>query len=123
MDDKTIQILNALAEKLGTTSQYLWGVLLKQAPISGVVSLLSVSAIIIAAVLWCRFVKMKTTKPLRTEENHYPSADWSDEGAELAWISVAIVILLASIATISGINSIVAALFNPEYWALKQIWH
>ena len=35
MDDKTLQALTALANKLGTTAEYLWGVLLRQAPLTG----------------------------------------------------------------------------------------
>jgi hypothetical protein len=37
MDDKTFQALTNLATKLGTTAEHMWGVLLRQAPITGVI--------------------------------------------------------------------------------------
>lgn len=32
MDEKTVAIIERLAEKLGVTAEYLWGVLVTQAP-------------------------------------------------------------------------------------------
>lgn len=122
MDDKTLQALTALAAKLGTTTEYLWGVLLKQAPITGVVDLLVCAAWIAGVVAWAKFVKRKTAKPARTENARYQSAEWSDEfGAGLAWMSVVVAVGLTALTVGCELSTIVAALANPEYWALKQI--
>ena len=39
MDEKFQKLIEALAAKLGTTAEHLWGVLVRQAPISGAVDL------------------------------------------------------------------------------------
>ena len=36
MNDQTLELIRDLAEKLGTTTEHLWGVLVTQAYISGV---------------------------------------------------------------------------------------
>ncbi len=40
MDEQIEKLLRELAEKLGTTAEHLWGVLMRQAPISGVIGIL-----------------------------------------------------------------------------------
>lgn len=122
MDDKTLQALTALANKLGTTAEYLWSVLLKQAPITGVVDLLVMAAWVAAAAMWFKLVQRKTKKPPATEQDRYPSADWTDEvGIGLAWASVVVVTILVALIIGTNLSTTIAALFNPEYWALKQI--
>ena len=122
MDDKTLQALTILAAKLGTTADYLWGVLLRQAPITGAIDLLVMAAWAAGCVAWYRFVRRRTTTPKATDENHYPCAEWRDEtGVGLAWLSVVIFILMSALVIGSGLSNVVAALVNPEYWALRQI--
>ena len=121
MDDKTLNALTALAEKLGTTAEYLWGVLLKQAPITGVIDMLVIAAWVAAVVIWARFVQRKTNKPAPTEDDRYPSAEWENEGAFFSWVSVFILCVIVALMAGSCLSTTVAALANPEYWALKQI--
>jgi hypothetical protein len=121
MDEKTLQALTALANKLGTTAEYLWGVLLKQAPLTGAINMLLTAAWVIGAVMWCRFVVRKTTKPKATEEDRYPHADWDSEPAFFAWVAAVLVALIAGLTVSSSLATTVAALVNPEYWALRQI--
>jgi large-conductance mechanosensitive channel len=122
MDEKTLQALTTLAEKLGTTAEYLWSVLLKQAPISAATDLVVIAAWVFGVAMWAKFVQRKTTKPAATENDRYPSADWNDDvGVGLAWISVFVSGLIVAIISGACFSSIVAAVFNPEYWALKQI--
>jgi uncharacterized membrane protein len=120
MDDKTLQALTALATKLGTTAEYLWGVLLKQAPITGLVHLALLTSLVVMAVWWTRVVIDKTTE---REVNgfSYPRAEWQDEEALAGWLSVAAFAFLAFLFVITNLADTVAALLNPEYWALKQI--
>lgn len=121
MDDKTLSALTALAQKLGTTAEYLWGVLLKQAPITGAIDMAVMAAWIAAAVWWFRFVQRKTTAPAATAEDKCPNAQWTQDGAVLAWVSVVICGLLVALCVGAALSSTAAALLNPEYWALKQI--
>lgn len=121
MNDKTIALIEKLAEKLGTTAEHLWGVLLHQAPISGAVDLATVAVMVLAAVGLVRFVKGKTTKPAMTEDDRYPHAEWEDEGAGLAWLGATIYLIITGVVVIGSAQGIVAAFFNPEYWALSHI--
>ena len=121
MDEKTLHALTTLAQKLGTTAEYLWGVLLRQAPITGVVDLLIAVAWVIAVSLWFRFVMRKTNASNKTESNQNPRAEWRDEAAGFAWFSAIIFAVIASLAVTFSLPSIVSALLNHEYWALRQI--
>ncbi len=121
MNDKTLIALTTLAEKLGTTTEYLWSVLLKQAPITGAIDMLVFAAWVVAIILWARFVRGKTSKPAPTEKDRYPGAEWTDEAAVFAWLSVFIFGVTMTITIGSCLSITVAAIFNPEYWALHQI--
>jgi hypothetical protein len=121
MDDKTIALIEKLAEKLGTTSEHLWGVLLHQAPISGAIKLSMVVVMVFSAVGLVRFVKGKTTKPAKTEYDQYPQAEWEGEVAIFAWLATAIYLINTGAVAFGSAQGIVAAFFNPEYWALSYI--
>lgn len=111
MNNETLQMLTALAEKLGTTAEYLLGVLVKQAPISGVLSLLFMIFWISATVFWFSFVKKKTTDD-----------DWYGDGVFFAWASVFILGVISICVSTCAIESIASAFLNPEYWALNQLF-
>ena len=121
MDDKTLQALTTLAAKLGTTAEYLWGVLLRQAPITGAINLALMAAWVATAVFLIRLVRRKTTTPAKTDEDRYPSAEWSGEGADFAWAGAVGFALLTALIVGCALSGVVGALLNPEYWALKQI--
>ena len=121
MDDKTLQALTALANKLGTTAEYLWGVLLRQAPITGVVNLAVMVTWVTAAVLLLRWVRRKTQVPPKTKEDPYPRAEWDSDGAFFAWGGAILFAALTALIVGLELSGVVAALVNPEYWALRQI--
>ena len=113
MDDKTLTALQVLAQNLGTTAEYLWGVLIKQAPITGAIDLTITVALVISVWVWAKFTWSKTTN----------SGDWeSDDPASiLNWIGVAVSGLIA-FSMLCHLSITVAALVNPEYWALMQVF-
>lgn len=121
MNEQTNILFEKLAEKLGTTVEHLWGVLLTQAPISGFIDLVTCIALVFAMVFVYRLVRRKTTVPQKTEENKYPSAEWVDDGRADAWICTTIFILIGTIIVAASLEGILAAFFNPEYWALKRV--
>lgn len=110
-----------LAEKLGTTTEHLWGVLLKQAPISAAID--TIIMLIMLATLWggYRLVREKTKVPPKTEENRYPYAEWEDEEAFAAWGVFGLYAIITLIVTCCTISSVVTATMSPEYWALKHL--
>ena len=121
MDEKYQALIEALATKLGTTAEHLWSVLVRQAPISGVVDLVLCIVIATVTVLFVALIKHKTTAPEAMEENRYPHAEWRDEAAFLAWAVALIAGVFALVYVTSSAQGIAAAFANPEYWALKQL--
>jgi heme/copper-type cytochrome/quinol oxidase subunit 2 len=122
MNDKVIELLTRLADKFGTTVEHLWGVLVKQAGISAVTELV-MAFVMVAAWAWLfRFVRGKTTEPKETPEDRYPHAEWREEDALIAWLVAAFSLMLVVLQVYSAITTAPTALFNPEYWALKQLW-
>ena len=121
MNDEILKALTTLASKMGTTAEYLWGVLLRQAPITGAIDLAVMVAWVVMAVFLIRLVRRKTTTPAETDEDRNPNAEWSDEAAGFAWGGAIIFALITALIVGSGLSSVTAALLNPEYWALRQI--
>ena len=121
MDDKYQALIEALASKLGTTAEHIWGVLVRQAPISGIVDLVLCAVITAVTVWFVALVKRRTTTPQVTDEDRYPSAEWRDESAFLAWAVAIIAGVIALICVTGSAQGIAAAFANPEYWALKQL--
>jgi len=114
------ELIEKLAAKLGTTVEHLWGVLLRQAPISGTVDLIITIAFVVASVFAVRLVVRNTIAPEATEANKYPRAAWRDMEFP-AWCGVGILVTITVGVVCNNVPWIVAAFFNPEYWALRQI--
>jgi len=121
MDDKTAALIEKVAEKLGTTAEHLWGVLVQQAPISGAVDLAVVTGLVTSAAWFLRLVIAKTKRPVETIENRYPRAEWGDDASFAAWVVAGIWCGAAFVALVASIQGIVAAFANPEYWALRRL--
>lgn len=121
MDDKTLQALNILADKLGTTAEYLWGVLIKQAFISGVVDAITLLSLAVAVVISGIFIYGKGKVPPKTQDDPYPHAEWDSEIQMMVWAFYLLAAAFVLVAISINLSTVVAAFMNPEYWALKQI--
>lgn len=107
MNDQTIQLLESLAAKLGTTSEMLWGVLVKQAPISASMDILV--AFILAFLMGSTFGLSKAFR---------------EKDAEFAVTCMVAGVALTVLFTIycsCTLGSTAAGFLNPEYWALKEL--
>ena len=113
MDEKTLAAITALANKLGTTAEHLWGVLVKQAPYSAGMDVLCAIAMM-AAFLWAFWKYRKF--------DFDDVKEW-DSGAVKFFSIVGLFILgLITVGAVEGaLRNSLAAIFNPEYWALKQL--
>lgn len=112
MNNEIVNALETLAAKLGTTSEYLWSILLKQAPISAITDLIQYGLLILACVIWSK--KMKNTIPKilnkGLNENHW------------AWVvAISIMLGIFIIVAFFSIPNTIYALVNPEYWALDRL--
>lgn len=121
MNENVSILIEKLAEKLGTTTQHLWGVLVKQAPISGVIDLVISCAMVFFAVYLLRFAMGRTTVPDVTEKNKYPKAKVDEPTAIILWMLTVIYLAVVSVCVVSSIRNGATAFLNPEYWALDLI--
>lgn len=110
------EFLVTFAEKIGTSVDKLWSALLKQAPVSGTIDVIIYIVMLIASIVAFRIISKKTTVQ---EGDKY--AEWEDEGKVFAWAIYGVVVGIMVAIFLATIGSVIAAFFNPEYWALMQI--
>ncbi len=120
MENKTEQLLSELADKLGTTTEYLWQVLLTQARYDILVSVIQM-AFMFGIVYWTIKLHLKFSK-IPEGENH-SEYYYKEELLVVPMVFAAITSIIMIVFFLSGFNELIAAIFNPEYWALRQIMH
>ncbi len=112
MNEQTTQFLNALATKLGTTAEYLWSILVAQAPISATIQLIQTIILTVVTVfLWRAHKRFLNSKA-------YDAFEFYPGGAMT--ISAAIVLCIW-IVNFFSIDNLISGFFNPEYWALNEL--
>lgn len=110
MNEQTAKLIEQLASKLGTTAEHLWGVLVRQAPISATVGILCDALLIIAVYLgWKKLLKV-----------NFDNWD-NDMGKGMLFGGLAIATAICLCAAFGSLQTEVAGFLNPEYWAIKQI--
>ena len=114
MNYKTAQLLEKLADKLGTTSQYLWNILIKQAKIDATIQLIEMIFFIFVG-----FGLYKLHKSLSNENNSNNYEDNSVFGALM--VTSFIIYVFVMVIFIFFIDNIINGYFNPEYWALHTL--
>lgn len=112
MDQKTAEMLERLAAKLGTTAEQLWAVLIAQARVE-----VLKNSLLIVAVLVVTTLVFNGWRKCRAE----PRGPFDDSmfGWTAGLITASIVAFF--VLGIAGSNLIDAAL-HPEYWALSRIF-
>lgn len=113
--EKITMLLEKLAVQLGTTVEYLWSVLIKQALISGITNLVLYLLFIIAIIAELRWFKFFT-------ENYDELCDDGNEDAYGAGLIIgAFMLMVCAIIAVINLESTLASFFNPEYWALQKV--
>ncbi len=105
-------LLEKLAGQLGTTTEYLWGILIKQAPINSLISIFQYFILfIITYIGWKIFKKA------------YKMAD--DENWDDLWLILPVLVgltfIILWISCFFSLTSTINGFINPEYWALNRI--
>ncbi len=119
MNEQTAKSFGQLADKLGTTSEHLWGILLKQAPIDATVTLLqTIFLFLIGWTLWIIHKKL-LSKP-SGQERHDSYYEMYGGAAVLPMALAIFVWVIMMIICICCFDSIVSGYFHPEHWALKE---
>lgn len=116
-DEALANILNAIASKFGTTVSHLYAVMIKQAFIDAIENIIVV--VILSSILITYSVfyykKYKAYQP--------KTSIWDNFFEEHTGLTV--IMLFTSVLCILGIilnaSNAIDALFNPDYYVLKQI--
>jgi hypothetical protein len=109
-----ISKLEQYAAGLGTTAEYLWAIIIKQAYITGVSNLIWITIGVSILIGYGMFIFTCALKPIKNE---------TTENIVIAGLIVGGVISLVAIMalTISEVMpETVTCFLNPEYWALQK---
>lgn len=117
MNDQAVKLIEELAKSLGTTSKYLWSILLKQAPISGAIDFLIFGCLSLGVYIIWRIHLILMSTPEDSHNSYYEEYEYA---GIIMVVFCAIYMIFWIISLISTINSI-TCFVNPEYWALEQI--
>ncbi len=104
-------LLNELALQLGTTVEFLWGVLLRQAQVEVIKGITYWIILIVLITVALKKVNFDFSEPVENED--FPSFLFA--GILITTFIIALVM------NVVNIDNILNALLNPEYWALQQI--
>jgi hypothetical protein len=116
MNEDTTKLVEQLATKLGTTSEYLWNILLKQAPVDAAISLVQILLMVSAGYF---LVVINNNRIAYNKEN---ADSYSDDSLYCAALAVGGVIYVLMLFFCLGlIEDVINGFFNPEYWALNKI--
>ena len=121
METQVTQLIEKLAAKLGTTAEFLWGVLVKQAQVDAIVATLFVAFTI--CYVWAWFV-LHITFSKKHDENGYEKNLYDKHDTELS-VPMAFAGFVGAIFVLavffSAIPMAVSGFVNPEYSALQRI--
>lgn len=112
--EQTKLLLEELAKKLGTTVEYLWGVLLKQAKVEAIQWTIILLIFIIYSLLCIKYLLWGLRdwdSFSSSEEEHYFTV----------WFILGVIWCVFFVIILANVTNLVNAIFNPEYWALKEI--
>jgi len=118
MNTEMEKLIEHLAQKLGTTTEYLWGVLINQAKISAITDLFYLFFTVIGGILLYRLHKYFSKEREPYGHSYYYTKE------ELVTIPMGILTVFwffIAIFSFMSIGNIINGFFNPEYWALDQI--
>lgn len=113
---ETEKIIERLSNQLGTTSEYLWGVLISQASIYAITTIIEVVVSILLSIFCYKLHKM-----FSKEDNGGCTVYCNNVELVVPMIVFSGVCAILLVSSLFCISPIITALANPEYWALEQI--
>lgn len=113
MHKDTLELVDRLATKLGTTAEYLWRVLINQTRIE----LIKDAAWAIVALAYL-LALIPLTRYLVRRKNE---AGYDDDGWIIAIVVSMFIAAVMVVVFISSVSEIPTLVYNPEYWALSKI--
>ena len=121
MNDNTQKFLEQLSAKLGTTTEYLWGVLLKQAHVSATINLIQMTLVILFGVILYKVHRRLMKKDNDNDKYSETGYDKYEEAAIIPMILAALTFVVLLLISFACIDDIINGYFNPEYWALDKL--
>jgi len=115
LSPEILQRLDALAAKLGVTSQYIFGVLVRQAKFEAIENIMAALASSAVSAV-CFIVVYRIVKYVRSPKYSHDE-EWPFFCSFFSSLVGAVTFGIAA----SFLISIVSLLGNPEYWALERI--
>lgn len=122
MNEQTTKLIQELADKLGTTAEHLWAVLVRQAPISAawdLIYLFLMLSIAAGSFVMSRRFLVQTIQQAQDSDDE-PTLFKLGISTAITGI-IALVALIECAFAVGSFGMTLAGFFNPEYWALKQI--
>lgn len=110
-------LIEQLAKQFGTTSEYLWNVLISQAAISATISLIKIIAIIIFGIILYRLNK----KFMKSNEHGDSLYAKHESALAVPMVIGAIAMLVFVFIAFYNFSNVITGYLNPEYWALEQV--
>lgn len=117
MNENVTKLLETLAQKLGTISEYLWRALLKQAPIAATITLIQITLIMLFGWSLYKIHKRLMKKDANGDTLYYDH----EELAVIPMVMGAFIFGIMFICAFCSIDDVINGYFNPEYWALRDI--
>ena len=115
MNENTTKLIEQLANSLGTTTKYLWTVLIRQAPIDATITLFQYIILAIVGV-----ILYKVHNRLSKEVDRYSAYD-NNDGYGILMVILSGAYLVVVIIAFFCIGDVINGYFNPEYWAVQKI--
>ncbi len=116
MNDQLALTLVTLADKLDTTVEHLWQVMIDQAYISAMTDLALTVVWILLTIVATVFVCKKNVESADEDGRKWPNGIEMIAYIVVAYMAISSVVMLVTIP-----DDIITALYNPEYWALQQL--
>lgn len=113
-----MEILRVLAEKFGTTTEFLWSIMVRQAYVTGITQIIGFILAGIFVFAWNRYV-WSLNLPKEPEEDRGGDKTF---GIMMGRLFGAVGACMWAMIFLCGLTEITTALINPEYWALKQVF-
>ncbi len=116
------KLIEQLATKLGTTVEFLWGILIKQAFVSACFSLGYVLFVIIYGVIIFKLhLKFSNETVKETKYGKDTVCDYDNDSFIIPMVVFFTIWVGFAIGALCSIYNVFLGFFNPEYWALNEI--
>jgi Ca2+/Na+ antiporter len=118
MNEQTANLIKELAIKLGTTTEYLWTVLMQQAFVSSIIDCIFYIMYFVFMYYMFKGYKYMLGK---NEGSPYTRFENMEEGQGILVLFLIVISIAFTTAFILTVSSTITGFINPEYWALEKI--